>query len=96
MSCLCNSECRRQLHLLPTLAASGISAQIHKMNQAPNLCISTFVDLGLQYSSITILKMKEMMGKNNLVKLTSKPVLSLRFGIYLALGLTKSCTDQAQ
>lgn len=38
--------------------------------------------------------MKEM-GKN-LVKLISKPILSLRFEIYLVLGLTKSCADQAR
>jgi len=58
-----------------------------KINQALNLCIGTFVDLGLLKSFIIILKME--MGKNHVVKLISKPILSLSFEIHLILGWTK-------
>lgn len=53
------------------------------------------LDLGLLNSFMNILKMKDM-GKNNVVKLVSKPVINLRFEIYLVLELVKSCTGQAQ
>lgn len=37
-----------------------------------------------------------MKGKNNVMKLISKPVISLRHEIYLILGLVESYVGQAQ
>lgn len=53
------------------------------------------LDLGLLNGFIIILKVKDM-GKNNVIKLISKPLISLRFQLYLILGLIKSCVDQAK